>query len=80
MRRHTPHVLTLVGFLLVVFPRDVFAYLDPGTGSLFFQTVIAALAGVAYGVRMYWSKIRTLFGGKKAEPSDPIRGTGKDPR
>jgi hypothetical protein len=53
-------VLAIVVALL--FPRDAFAYLDPGTGSLVFQTVVAALAAVAYGVRVYWGKIKGLFG------------------
>ena len=43
-------------------PRHVFAYLDPGTGSMVFQTIVAALAGVAYAVRLYWGKLRSFFG------------------
>jgi hypothetical protein len=46
----------------LVVPADAFAYLDPGSGSMIFQTIAAALAGIAYGVRVYWHKIRTLFG------------------
>jgi O-antigen/teichoic acid export membrane protein len=52
-------ILILLAF---VFPRDVHAYLDPGTGSLVFQTVVAALAAAAYGLRTYWSRIRMLLG------------------
>jgi hypothetical protein len=55
--------------VLVCFPRDAFAYLDPGTGSMVFQAVIAGLAGVAYGVRRYWGKIRMWFGGKHESQS-----------
>jgi hypothetical protein len=54
-------ILILLAF---VFPRDVHAYLDPGTGSLVFQTVVAALAAAAYGLRTYWSRLRILFGGR----------------
>jgi hypothetical protein len=46
---------------LAVFPTDAFAYLDPGTGSLFVQSLIAALAAVGYGLRVYWSRIRGWF-------------------
>jgi hypothetical protein len=51
-------------FLLVVawctiFPSDAFAYLDPGTGSLIVQSVIAALAAAGFGLRLYWGRIRT---------------------
>lgn len=62
-----------VGFVLVVlalvFPRDAYAYLDPGTGSLVIQTVIAAVAAAAYAVRSYWGRIRTLFVCKSRDSS-----------
>ena len=64
--RHLSVVLLL---LVVVFSRDVYAYLDPGTGSLIFQTLVAALAAVAYGFRSYWGKIRTLFGRNSSSSS-----------
>jgi hypothetical protein len=54
-------LLVLAAAVALLFPRDAFAYLDPGTGSMFFQTLVAALAGVAYGVRVYWSRIRRFF-------------------
>ena len=57
----TVSILLLAIVLGVLFPRDAFAYLDPGTGSMVFQTVVAGLAAVAYGVRMYWGKIRSVF-------------------
>lgn len=66
--RHLPLVVLL---LVVVFSRDVYAYLDPGTGSLIFQTVVAALAAAAYAFRSYWGKIRTLFG------RNPSRSSGE---
>lgn len=57
-------VLELVVLAVVLSSSDVLAYLDPGSGSLIFQTVVATLAGAAYGVRVYWSKIRGLFSGR----------------
>jgi hypothetical protein len=48
------------------------AYLDPGTGSLIIQAVVAALAGVAVAVTAYWHKIKSFFGrnSRDSEPSD----------
>ena len=48
------------------------AYLDPGTGSLIIQAVVAVLAGAAVAITSYWQKIKTFFGRKSgnAEPSD----------
>lgn len=38
------------------------AYLDPGSGSLIIQAVLAAVAGAAVLLRTYWDKVRALFG------------------
>lgn len=44
----------------------VIAYLDPGTGSIIIQAVVAGLVGALALGRMYWSKIKSLVG--KGEP------------
>jgi hypothetical protein len=48
------------------------AYLDPGTGSLILQAVIAAFAGAVVVVTTYWQKIRAFFrrSSRDSEPSD----------
>ena len=38
------------------------AYLDPGTGSIVVQLVVAGLAGFAYVLKLYWSRLKTFFG------------------
>ena len=70
MRRHVTFVLLL---LVVAFPRDVQAYLDPGTGSLIFQAVVAALAAIAFAFRSYASKIRSLFRDSSKTPGEHSR-------
>lgn len=62
MYKSVVSLLGLALFISLAFPRDAFAYLDPGSGSLIFQTIVATLAGVAYGVRVYWSRITGWFG------------------
>ncbi len=37
------------------------AYLDPGTGSLIIQALVAALAGAVVVITSYWQKIRAFF-------------------
>ncbi|MFB3854683.1 MAG: hypothetical protein ACE148_12760 [Vicinamibacterales bacterium] len=37
------------------------AYIDPGTGSMIIQVVLAALVGVALSVRHYWSALTSWF-------------------
>jgi hypothetical protein len=36
---------------------DVFAYLDPGSGSMILQMLAGGLAAVAVTARLYWSRI-----------------------
>ncbi len=48
------------------------AYLDPGTGSLILQALVAALAGAVVVITSYWQKIRAFFrrGSRDSETSD----------
>ncbi len=48
------------------------AYLDPGTGSLILQALVASLAGAVVAITAYWQKIRTFFrrSSRNSEPSD----------
>lgn len=46
---------------LIVGQLPVHAYLDPGTGSLVLQIVLAAFAGVAYWCKIQWNNIKGFF-------------------
>lgn len=48
---------SVVAALLAMTTVDAFAYLDPGTGSIILQGLIAAFAAVAVTARIYWRKI-----------------------
>lgn len=39
------------------------AYLDPGTGSLLIQGIIGAVAAIGVTLKLYWHKVRVMFGG-----------------
>jgi len=54
--------------LLFAFP---ILYLDPGSGSFLIQLLLAAVLGMGVAARIYWAKIKSLFGGKKPEPTQP---------
>ncbi len=50
--------LTLLLFsFLGIFDENAYAYLDPGTGSYFFQLFIATLIGVIFAIKLSWRKI-----------------------
>ncbi|MCL6430639.1 MAG: hypothetical protein K6V36_07215 [Anaerolineae bacterium] len=44
--------------VLLAFPPPAYAYLDPGTGSLIVQLLVAGLLGVALTIRLFWRRIR----------------------
>jgi hypothetical protein len=49
-------------------------YLDPGSGSFLLQLLLAALLGGGFAIKIYWKKIKKLFGGKaeEAETSETV--------
>jgi len=45
-------------------------YLDPGSGSILIQILIAALLGLGVAVRASWGKIKGWFGIKSKTDDD----------
>jgi len=52
-------------------PESVYAYLDPGSGSLLIQLLLGTVLGGIYFIKLYWAKmikfILSLLGKKKDE-------------
>jgi hypothetical protein len=51
-------------------PGTACAYLDAGTGSLIFQWVIAGAVAAGFIVKLYWGRIRKMFGSKNPPDED----------
>jgi hypothetical protein len=49
-----------MGLSLLVVPTAA-AYLDPGTGSLIFQALIAGAMAASVSIKVFWGRIRRLF-------------------
>ena len=49
--------LIVIAFLCV-FPVGAYAYIDPGTGSLWLQYLIGGLASLYFLVKVYYGKIK----------------------
>jgi hypothetical protein len=47
---------------------SVFAYLDPGTGSMLVQLLVGGVAAAGVAARLYWNRILRLLRIRKAEP------------
>jgi hypothetical protein len=76
LNRNAAFFLVVV-WVMILPPQARAAYLDPGTGSLVIQSVIAALAAAGFAIRLYWGKIRGWF--KRSEthvdsPANPPSG------
>ena len=60
-------LIQLSGFLLVfnllcfLYSRSAYAYLDPGTGSMILQAVLAAIVGSAMAIKIFWRRIKSFI-------------------
>ena len=53
-------ILALILFFLF-WPSPSYAYLDPGTGSILLQGLLAGIAAVITTLSLCWSKIKYFF-------------------
>jgi len=45
-------------------------YLDPGSGSILLQLILAAILGIGVVFRTQWSRIKSLFGSKDSSDDE----------
>ena len=65
-------VAALIG---IAYVSPAYAYLDPGTGSILLQGLLAAIAGATAAVGVYWQRIKcmlsSMFSAKKSTDAKP---------
>ena len=71
----TPKGLIAFIFLLAFFaPRNVYSYIDAGTGSLMLQMLIAGIVGSLFALKLFFKRIvnwiRKVFGKKELPPPE----------
>jgi membrane protein implicated in regulation of membrane protease activity len=66
----TVTVMILAALFLLVPIVSAFAYIDPGTGSMIVQVVIAALVGGAAFIGAFWRKLFRRRRNQDDEPAD----------
>lgn len=59
-------------FSFLLFIKLVFSYLDPGSGSLIIQILVAGLLSLTFFVGMFWRKIKGLLGFSKKSAEDEL--------
>lgn len=58
------------------------AYLDPGSGSMLVQVLLAVVLGAGVAVKIFWRSIKAFFTGKKTgegAAEDPTAVVDDDP-
>lgn len=65
MRKNINLIRLISALFLIFICSEANAYIDPGTGSLLLQGLIAGIAGGAYALKLYWYKFKSFFSRKK---------------
>lgn len=79
MMNKTTFIPFLCGFLIAFDPfLEVWAYLDPGTGSMILQLLLGGIAGAAVILKLYWHRFLNLFKRKSLESSSPKSSEADD--
>ena len=62
-----PNIFILAVFAFAgIFFSYAYAYLDPGSGSIIFQSLIGALVGVGIALKLYWMIIKNYLENRSA--------------
>ncbi len=61
---------TMMSLNIALFLNRVMLYIDPGSGSIILQAVIAGVVGVLMFFKYGWRKVQRFFGVKKAFDDD----------
>jgi hypothetical protein len=71
MGKHRIVIVTVVTLLLSAsFSTPAYSYLDPGTGSIIIQALLATAAAAAMVLRVYWGHVRSFFTRRGPKPND----------
>ena len=62
--------MTILADILGSSPKVDLLYLDPGSGSILIQLIIASALGAALIVKTSWSRIKNFFRKDKSEGSE----------
>ena len=55
------YLLAVVMLMVFIAPQKAEAYLDPGTGSMILQMIIAGIVGVGCTFKIWKDKVLSLF-------------------
>lgn len=67
MNKNILKLFFVISIINIIAPQRAFAYLDPGTGSMIVQLIIAGIAGVGCTFAVWKDKVISFF---KKGPKD----------
>jgi uncharacterized membrane protein len=62
--------IVAIVMILALWVTPAYAYLDPGTGSILLQGILAGIAAVITTISLYWEKIKAFFSKSGNTPKD----------
>lgn len=63
---------------LIIYANPAYAYLDPGTGSIILQGLIAGLLAIAAAGGAFWQRIKSFFAKLSSSEKSSKKNTSKD--
>ncbi len=66
--RGTHRLALALATLVLAYTPTAQAYIDPGTGSLLLQGLIAAIAGIAVTAGIFWERVKAFFRRARDDP------------
>lgn len=52
----------LLAIVLLTAVEPLYAYLDPGTGSMLLQVILGGVAAIGVALKLFWHRIRIALG------------------
>ena len=71
-------LLHVPAFFSLTMILNILAYIDPGTGSIILQAVIASVVGAAVAVKLFWHRILKFLGLRKSVDTESTKKQGED--
>ena len=57
-------ITALTFFCIILSTDSSHAYIDPGSGSMILQVLIASILGILTAVKIYWAQLKSFFSRK----------------
>ena len=57
----TIQIILAVIFLCIITVQRTYAYLNPGTGSMVIQILVASFIGAIYMIKIFWKRVKSFI-------------------